>query len=312
MSSTTVIAVGGNSLIRSKERSSFADQLATAAEGCRPVADLVLAGERVVVTHGNGPQVGFLLIRSHLARNRLPEMPLDACNAQTQAEVGYMLQQALDNELGRRGVRKTVVTVVTQVLVDGRDPAFASPSKPVGPFYTKGEAARLQKELGWVMREDAGRGFRRMVPSPRPLAVVEVEAIRRLLDGGAVVIACGGGGIPVVQENGSLRGVAAVIDKDLASALLANELGAERLVISTAVEQVYVDFGHPGQEAIGSVKAAKMREYLSAGQFPEGSMGPKVEAALRFLDRGGREVVITDPEHIAAALRGEAGTRIGV
>lgn len=310
MSPITVIAIGGNSLIRSKDRSSFADQLATTAETCRHIADIVEAGYEVVVTHGNGPQVGFILIRSHLARNRLPEIPLDACNAQTQAEIGYMIQQSLDNEFRRRGIAKPVVTVVTQVVVDAADPAFQNPSKPVGPFYTKGEAAKLEKELGWVLREDAGRGFRRLVPSPQPVDVVERPEIDSLLRSGVVVIACGGGGIPVVREGGVLKGVAAVIDKDLASSLLAGEIGAERLVISTAVEQVCLNFGQANQTALGRVSAEEMKNYLSARQFPAGSMGPKIEAALDFLRRGGKEVVITDPDHLAEAMAGKAGTHI--
>jgi len=310
MSPITVIAIGGNSLIRSKDRSSFADQLATTAETCRHIADIVEAGHEVVVTHGNGPQVGFILIRSHLARNRLPEIPLDACNAQTQAEIGYMIQQSLDNEFKRRGMAKPVVTVVTQVVVDAADPAFQNPSKPVGPFYTKGEAAKLEKELGWVLREDAGRGFRRLVPSPQPVDVVERPEVDSLLRSGVVVIACGGGGIPVVRENGVLKGVAAVIDKDLASSLLAGEIGAERLVISTAVEQVYLNYGQANQTALGRVPSKEMKNYLAARQFPAGSMGPKIEAALDFLRRGGREVVITDPDHLAEALKGAAGTHI--
>jgi carbamate kinase len=310
MSPITVIAIGGNSLIRSKDRSSFADQLATTAETCRHIADIVEAGSDVVVTHGNGPQVGFILIRSHLARNRLPEVPLDACNAQTQAEVGYMIQQSLDNEFKTRGITKPVVTVVTQVVVDVTDPAFQSPSKPVGPFYTKGEAAKLERELGWVLREDAGRGFRRLVPSPRPIDVVEKPEVESLLNSGAVVVACGGGGIPVVRDNGMLKGVAAVIDKDLASSLLAGEIGAERLVISTAVEQVYLNYGQANQTALSRVSAKEMKEHLGARQFPSGSMGPKIEAALDFLERGGKEVVITDPDHLAEALKGAAGTHI--
>ncbi len=310
MSSITVIAIGGNSLIRSKDESSFADQLATTAETCRHIADIVEAGSDVVVTHGNGPQVGFILIRSHLARNRLPEVPLDACNAQTQAEVGYMIQQSLGNEFKARGIAKPVVTVVTQVVVDVTDPAFQSPSKPVGPFYTKGEAARLERELGWVLREDAGRGFRRLVPSPRPIDVVEKPEVESLLKSGAVVVACGGGGIPVVRDNGMLKGVAAVIDKDLASSLLAGEIGAERLVISTAVEQVYLNYGQANQTALSRVSAGEMKEHLAARQFPTGSMGPKIEAALDFLQRGGKEVVITDPDHLAEAMAGRAGTHI--
>jgi len=310
MRPVTVLAIGGNSLIRSKDRSSFADQLATTAETCRHIADIVEAGHDVVVTHGNGPQVGFILIRSHLARNRLPEIPLDACNAQTQAEVGYMIQQSLDNEFKTRGIAKPVVTVVTQVVVDAGDPAFQSPSKPVGPFYTKGEAARLERELGWVLREDAGRGFRRLVPSPRPIDVVEKPEVESLLSSGAVVVACGGGGIPVVRDNGMLKGVAAVIDKDHASSLLAAKIGAERLVISTAVERVYLNYGQANQQPLGSVSVIEMQKHLAAKQFPSGSMGPKVEAALAFLGQGGHEVIITDPDHLADALAGRAGTHI--
>lgn len=310
MRPVTVLAIGGNSLILSEDRSSFADQLATTADTCRHIADIVEAGHDIVVTHGNGPQVGFILIRSHLARNRLPEIPLDACNAQTQAEIGYMIQQSLDNEFKQRGTAKPVVTVVTQVVVDAADPAFQHPSKPVGPFYTKGEAARLERELGWVLREDAGRGFRRLVPSPRPVQVVEKPEVESLLRSGAVVIACGGGGIPVVRDNGTLKGVAAVIDKDLASSLLAGEIGAERLVISTAVEQVYLNYGQANQTALGRVSAREMKDHLAARQFPDGSMGPKIEAALDFLKRGGKEVVITDPDHLADALAGKAGTHI--
>jgi carbamate kinase len=272
--------------------------------------DLVESGNEVVVTHGNGPQVGFLLIRSHLARSRMPEIPFDACNAQTQAEIGYMIQQSLDNEFSRRRVKKPVVTLVTQVVVDSGDPAFASPSKPVGPFYTKREAAQLEKELGWTVREDAGRGFRRLVPSPKPIDVVEREEIVGLLARGAVVIACGGGGIPVTRQDGQLAGVAAVVDKDLASSLVGALVGARRLVISTAVEHVCLDFGQPGQRPILEARAAEMQAYLAAGQFAAGSMGPKVEAALDFLKRGGEQVVITDPEHLAEAIAGRAGTRI--
>ncbi len=310
MKPVTIIAIGGNSLIRSKDRSSFADQLATTAETCRHIADIVASGHEVVVTHGNGPQVGFILIRSHLARNRLPEIPLDACNAQTQAEIGYMIQQSLDNEFRQRGIAKPVVTLVTQVVVDAADPAFENPSKPVGPFYTKGEAAKLERELGWVLREDAGRGFRRLVPSPRPVDVVERPEVESLLRSGAVVIACGGGGIPVVRDGEGLKGVAAVIDKDLASSLLAGEIGAERLVISTAVEQVYVNYRQANQTALGHVSATEMKQHLATRQFPSGSMGPKVEAALDFLARGGKEVVITDPDHLAEAMAGMAGTHI--
>jgi len=310
MDMTTVLAIGGNSLLRSKEKNSFADQRATLAETCVPVVELVRRGERVVITHGNGPQVGFVLLRSHLARNRLPEVPLDAANAQTQAEIGYMIQQVLDNLLRQAGINCRVVTVVTQVVVDKDDPAFASPSKPVGPFYTREEAVRLKRELNWCVREDAGRGFRRLVPSPFPKAVVELNEIRQMVDSGAIVVACGGGGIPVVEENGMLRGVAAVIDKDLASALLANLIGAERLVISTAVDRVYLNYGQPDAMPLSVVEVREMARYLEGGHFPSGSMGPKIEAALSFLGNGGKEVVITDPQHLLSAIDGSAGTRI--
>jgi carbamate kinase len=221
-----------------------------------------------------------------------------------------MIQQCLGNEFAARGVDKDVVTVITQVVVDPSDPAFASPSKPVGPFYTRREATGLQREAGWTMSEDAGRGFRRLVASPRPQEIVELGQIKQLLAAGVVVIACGGGGIPVVRTEAGLEGVAAVIDKDLASSLLATNIRAERLVMSTAVEQVYVDFGKPGQQPLGRVSVKEMRAYMAAGQFPDGSMGPKVAAGLEFLERGGREVVITDPEHIAEAIAGRAGTRV--
>ncbi|MGQ9678030.1 MAG: carbamate kinase [bacterium] len=306
----TVVAIGGNSLIREKERCSFSDQMANLRSSCAPIAEIVQKGERVLITHGNGPQVGFVLLRSHLARMRLPEIPLDAANAQTQAEIGYMIQQVLKNEFRQRGISRCVVTIVTQVVVDQSDPSFSSPSKPVGPFYTRGEAVRLQQELGWVVKEDAGRGFRRFVPSPEPKTIVEVDEIKRLVEGGAIVVACGGGGIPVVDENGKLRGVAAVIDKDLVSALLGELVGADRLVISTAVDGVYLNYQMPNAQLLRRVTASEMERYLVAGHFPEGSMGPKVRAALQFLKHGGKEVLVTDPAHILESLAGKAGTAI--
>lgn len=308
---STVLAIGGNSLILSKERISFEEQKLSLRETCSAVVELVRRGEQVVITHGNGPQVGYILLRSYLSRNRLPEIPLDAANAQTQAEIGYMIQQVLGNLFLQAGIKKSVVTVVTQVVVDRNDPAFGDPSKPVGPFYTREEAVRLQRELGWRLEEDAGRGFRRLVPSPLPRRIVEIEEIRTLVNSGAVVIGCGGGGIPVVEEEGSRKGVAAVIDKDLASALLANLLGAERLVISTGVDRVYLNYGRPDAQPLNEVGAQEIRTYLARGDFPEGSMGPKIEAALRFLEGGGRRVIITDPAHLVEAMEGRAGTRIG-
>ncbi len=306
----TVIAIGGNSLIRSKEKVSFADQVANLKTTCLSIVQLVASGEKVVLTHGNGPQVGFVLMRSYFARNHLPEIPLDAANAQTQAEIGYMIQQVLDNLFRQKNMTRGVVTVVTQVVVDRDDPAFLNPTKPVGPFYTRQEAVKLQRDLDWTIKEDAGRGFRRLVPSPRPKSIVEIEEIKRLVEMEAVVIACGGGGIPVVEEDGGLTGIAAVIDKDLASALLANLLGAERLVISTAVDRVYLNYGRPDARPLDRVSAAEIKACYEQGHFPEGSMGPKVLAAIEFLSRGGKEVIITDPEHLVMAIQGKAGTRI--
>ena len=311
-SSLIVCAIGGNSLIRDARRSSFRDQYETARATAKHLVDLVEAGHRLVITHGNGPQVGFLLIRSHLSRNRLPEIPLDACNALTQAEIGYMLQMALSNEFHTRRMRRDVVTLVTQVLVDRNDPAFSKPTKPVGPFYTRREAAELQRELDWVLREDAGRGFRRFVASPDPEEIVEYREIKLLVDAGAVVIAAGGGGIPVIRRKGCLEGVPAVIDKDLASSLLANRLGADLLVISTAVEKVYLNYNQPDQKGLDRLTVKQAERLARAGQFPEGSMGPKIDAALRFLKNGGREVIITDPVNMVRAVAGKAGTRIVV
>ena len=307
---TAVVAIGGNSLIKDPEQVSFPDQSGTAAETCVHLAGLIEIGYELVLTHGNGPQVGFMLLRSHLSRKELPEIPLDACNALTQGELGYLLQQNLKNELVGRNIPKDVICVVTQVVVDKNDPAFQKPTKPVGPFYTKAEAFSLLRELGWTVEEDAGRGFRRVVPSPRPLEILEYPEIKHLVGLGAVVIAVGGGGIPVVRENGRVRGIAAVIDKDRASSLLATRIGARLLVISTQVDHVYLDFDQPRPRPLSSLTTNQAKEYLRAGQFPPGSMGPKIEAAIDFLERGGERVVITSPANIVRAVRGDAGTTI--
>jgi carbamate kinase len=312
VSKITVCAIGGNSLIKSADQSSFADQYRTARETAGHLVDLIEAGHRLIVTHGNGPQVGFLLIRSHLSRRYLPEIPLDACNALTQAEIGYMFQMAFQNEFRRRKLSARAVTVVTQVLVDKDDPAFANPTKPVGPFYTKREAMPLEKELGWVMREDAGRGFRRLVASPDPKEIIEHKEIAALVKSGVVVIAAGGGGIPVIAVNGELQGTAAVIDKDFASGLLAAEIGAELFIISTSVDKVYLNYNQPEPQALDTMTVEQAEQYSRDGQFPAGSMGPKIEAAIRFLKGGGREVIVTDPTHITPAVAGKAGTRISV
>ncbi len=306
-----MVAVGGNSLIRDPERQTFADQYQVAAETDRHIGSLIADGWEVAITHGNGPQVGFALRRSELAADELPELPLDVCGADTQGEIGYILQQNLVNDLRRRRIGRAVVTVITQTEVDPLDPAFDIPTKPIGSFLTADEA-HTRRRQGWTVVEDAGRGWRRVVPSPRPVRIIEAEPIRRLLDSGFVVIAVGGGGIPVVVgPDGTLSGVAAVIDKDLAAALLALDVEAEVLAICTSVERVALDYGTPQARWLDSLTLAEAKAHLEEGtHFPPGSMGPKIEAAIAFLEGGGREAVITDAENLAPAVAGQAGTRI--
>ena len=277
----------------------------------QPIAQLIEEGVQVVLSHGNGPIVGNILIRNEAVRDQIPPMPLDVCGADSQGGIGYMMQQALQNELRARSVERTVVTVVTQVVVDERDPAFRRPTKPIGPFYTQERARLLAKEKGWTVTEDAGRGWRRVVPSPRPLEVVEIAAIRRLVQDRAVVIAAGGGGIPVSRQwDGSFHGVEAVIDKDLASSLLARLLGMEALCIVTGVDRVALHFGKPDQEDITCATAEELSRYAAEGHFPAGSMGPKIQAAIEFVRGGGREVVITSPARLKESLEGNGGTRV--
>lgn len=306
-----VLAIGGNSLIKDEHHKTVPDQWALTRETCHHIAGVVEAGYRVVVTHGNGPQVGFILRRSELARHELHEVPLDSCGADTQGAIGYMIQLSLANEFRRRGLAKCAVSVVTQVEVDPASPEMARPSKPIGSFMDEATARTRSEAGGWPVVEDAGRGWRRVVPSPEPLAIVEIDAIRALVAAGFVVTAVGGGGIPVVREaTGDYRGIEAVIDKDLASSLLARELGADQLVISTSVPQVYLDFGRPAQRALDRMTVAEARGHLAAGQFGRGSMAPKIDAACRFLEHGGRRAVVTCPEELAAAVAGRAGTVI--
>lgn len=307
-----LIAIGGNSLIHDQNRQSVRDQYEAAADTSRRIAAVIERGFQVVVTHGNGPQVGFILLRSEISRHAIHEVPLVSCVADTQGAIGYHLQQTLRNALLERGIRTEVVTVVTQCVVDAEDPSFQDPSKPIGLFYSREDAERARRERGWVMMEDAHRGFRRVVPSPRPLDIVEVPVIRGLMDLGVMVIAAGGGGIPVVRdpETGALRGVDAVIDKDLASALLANALGIKTFVISTAVPGAYVNFGRRDQRLLRQVTAREMARFAEEGHFATGSMAPKVEAVLRFLAGGGQRAVITSPEHLGDALDGRAGTQV--
>jgi carbamate kinase len=308
---TIVIAIGGNSLIKDDEHRSVADQYAAVVETTRHIADLVEDGFRVVITHGNGPQVGFILLRSEYSRGILHEVPLDSIGADTQGAIGYQIQQAMQNEFRRRKRKQAVATIVTQTLVDKNDPAFQRPTKPIGQFYKKEEADDRMRVEKWTMVEDSGRGWRRVVPSPKPVRIIEADVIRHLIDTGYVVIAAGGGGIPVVQnEQGDLHGTASVIDKDLASAVLAKEIAADLLVISTAVEKVCLNFGKPDQKTLDCLTIAEAKQYLAEGHFKPGSMLPKVQACIRFIEEGGTEALITCPEVLSAALKGKTGTRV--
>jgi len=310
MAKVAVVAIGGNSLIKDKDHQTVLDQFAATRETCIHIADMIERGWEVVITHGNGPQVGFILMRSELASRVLHTVPLDSCGADTQGALGYMIQQSLGNEFEKRGIQKPIVTVVTQVVVDKDDSAFENPSKPIGPFYDEARAKRYRDEEGWRIMEDAGRGWRRVVPSPIPMRIVEQEAIKALIGLGFVVIGVGGGGIPVVEEDGSLRGVEAVIDKDYASGLLATGIKADLFLISTAVEKVALNYGKPNQIDLARMTLSEAKNYLQEGHFPPGSMGPKIKAVIKFLEEGGEEALITSPENLARALRGEMGTRI--
>ena len=306
-----VIAIGGNALIRRGERGTIEEQFAHTNACMARVAGLVREGQPVIITHGNGPIVGNIVIQMECARNTVPPMPLYIADADSEGGIGFILQQSLYNHLQRHLKGVSVVAVVTQVVVDQADPAFLNPAKPIGPFYAKEDAKTLERERGWRMMEDAGRGWRRAVPSPKPVRIVEAEAIRKIASGGDVVIAAGGGGVPVVEEaDGTLRGVDAVIDKDLATGLLARQVGAERLIILTSVDCVYLDYGKKTQRPLIRMSVADAKRHLAAGQFPPGSMGPKIEAAVEFLEGGGKEVLITSPEKMEAALSGRDGTII--
>ncbi|MGD2253295.1 MAG: carbamate kinase [Anaerolineales bacterium] len=306
-----VVAVGGNSLIKDKSRQTIPDQYAASAETMSHIAGMIAAGWDVVITHGNGPQVGFILRRAELALHELHPVPLDYCGADTQGAIGYMFQRALHNEFLRRGMQKKATTVVTQVLVDKDDPAFKNPTKPIGSFMDQSTAVSRSDKEGWAVVEDSGRGWRRVVPSPLPVEILERDAIKALIDDGFVVISVGGGGIPVVEEkDGSLAGVEAVIDKDFASSLLARRIDADLLLISTAVEKVALNFNQPNQVWLDSMTLNEARRYLEEGHFAKGSMEPKIMAIIDFLERGGKEALITTPENIERALNRETGTRI--
>jgi carbamate kinase len=309
-----VVAIGGNSLIKDPKHQTVEDQMEALRDTAAHLADMIAAGWDLAIGHGNGPQVGFILRRSEIAHRveGMHEVPLDVCGADTQGAIGYELQQALQNCLFHRGIRKNVVTLVTQVLVDSADPAFASPTKPIGGFMDAAEAERRRREMGWTVVEDAGRGWRRVVASPLPKEIVELDSVKAVLAQGIVVIAVGGGGIPVVDVgNGEYRGTAAVIDKDFASSMLAREIGADLFLIATAVEKIALDFGRPTQRWIDRMTLAEAKKYLAEGtHFAKGSMAPKIQAIIRYLEAGGKQALITSPECIGRALAGETGTWI--
>jgi carbamate kinase len=309
-----VVAIGGNSLIKDEKHKSVEDQYLAAKETTCHIADMIEAGWDVAIGHGNGPQVGFILRRSEIAAKveGMHEIPLDVCGADSQGAIGYALQQTLQNELYRRKIKKAVATVVTQVLVDKNDPAFKNPTKPIGGFMDEAEAKRRQKELGWSVVEDSGRGWRRVVASPLPKEVVELESVETLIKAGTVVITVGGGGIPVIDKGeGEYAGTAAVIDKDFASSLLARLIKADLLLISTAVEKVALNFGKPNQKWIDRMTLAEAKQYLAEGtHFAKGSMAPKIQAIIWFMEAGGKQAIITNPENIGRALKGETGTLI--
>lgn len=308
-----VVAVGGNSLLKSKELKTVADQYRAICESMASVADLAEQGYRLMITHGNGPQVGFILRRSEIARQAagMHIVPLASCVADSQGALGWQIQQALGNEMARRGKPRNVATIVTQVVVDANDPGFELPDKPIGEFYSEDQVPELlDQHPEWRLIEDSGRGYRRVVASPKPLAFPELPAIRALLDSDHHVVAVGGGGVPVVETPDGYEGIDAVVDKDLASALLASQLGAPLLVISTAVPEVKLHFGTPQERPLGVVTAAEIAHYVSEGHFAPGSMLPKIEAALQFMRNGGKRVVITDPMHVASAIVDGTGTHI--
>src|SRR5436309_14504674 len=307
------VGIGGNALAPASESAEAAAQRRRIEATCARLADLVQAGYDLVVTHGNGPQVGNILVQNEETRHLVPAMPLDVCGAESQAQIGYLLAQSLRNEFADRAIDRDVACVITQVLVDADDPAFTNPTKPIGPYYLRDDEILVKKAKGWKMVYDQRGGWRRVVPSPRPVEVVEKDIIRMLVGNGdgRIVIAAGGGGIPVVRKDGKLVGVEAVIDKDHAAAVLAQAIGWKHLVIATDVAQVALDFGKPTQKFLDPMTGAEAKKYLADGQFPAGSMGPKVEAVIEFLERGGQHAVITDLEHLVPAVAGKAGTQLG-
>jgi carbamate kinase len=306
-----VVSIGGNVIIKRDERGAIEEQFENTIASVRHLAVLLERGYSVIITHGNGPIVGNIVLRNEVTRDTIPPMPIYMCDADSEGGIGFMIQQSLYNELHRVERKEDVIAVVTQVVVDENDPAFSNPTKPIGPFYTKEEAESLAKERGWTVMEDSQRGYRRVVPSPRPIRIVEAGVVKRLAEMGIVVIAVGGGGVPVLElPDGSLKGVDAVIDKDLATSTLAGEIGVELFINLTQVEMVYLDFGKTDQRGIKEMDVEDARRYMEEGHFAPGSMGPKIEAAIDFIEGGGKDVIITSPELIEEAMEGKAGTRI--
>jgi len=304
-----VVAFGGNALLRPEDRGTQEEQIARAKQAARWLAEIVRHGYKLIVVHGNGPQVGNILVQAEEASTKIPPQSLDVCVAQTEGSIGFMLQQAIRNRLESIGVGGEVATILTEVEVDVNDPAFKRPTKPIGPFFTRYRAEALERDLGWTMREDAGRGWRHVVPSPRPLRILNIKTVSRMLESAAVVVAAGGGGIPVVRgRDGQWRGIEAVIDKDYASALLAADLSADLFVILTGVSKVALDFGKPTQRSLDRMTVAEAESHLAAGQFPPGSMGPKIESAIQFVRATKKQVLITDVDVLREALEGRDGT----
>jgi carbamate kinase len=311
MAKKAVIAIGGNSLITDKDHKTVPDQYAATAETCKHIADMIQEEWDVVITSGNGPQVGYILRRSELSEHELHPVPLDYCGADTQGAIGYMIQRALYNEFHERNIMKHVASIVTQVRVSKDDPAFQTPAKPIGSFMDEKTAKSKEKTDGWIVKEDSGRGWRRVVASPIPREIIELPAIKALIESGIIVYAVGGGGIPVVADDtGKLEGIAAVIDKDRASSLLATGLDADVLIISTAVEKVYLNYGKENAQAIDKMDHIQAQRYIEQGHFAPGSMLPKIESCVEFIKNGGEMAIITDPPNISRAIRGETGTTI--
>lgn len=307
-----LVSLGGNAILQRGQKGTIEEQAANVQNTAKHLARLLRRGEKIAITHGNGPQVGNILLQNEIAKDTLPAMPLDVCGAESQGMIGYLLQRAMQSELETGGPNLPVTTILTQTLVDPADPAFKNPTKPVGPFYNAIESAELERLKGWHMISDSGRGYRRVVPSPTPIDILEKDTIVRLYEAGAVVISAGGGGVPVIRDkNGKLRGVEAVLDKDRTAALLARIIRAETLLILTDVDKVAVNYGKPSQKALDRMTVQYCRKYLAEGQFPPGSMGPKIESAISFLsDSGGRRAVIASLENAESALEGTAGTTI--